>query len=252
MGKPSKPPVDQTLTGNAKDNSLTGDSGNDTLSGLGGNDYLYGRGGNDRLSGGDGNDRLYGEQGDDYLDGGAGNDIIIGDDGRDTLLGGAGIDTLNGGIGEDSLNGGLGHDELLGGSGADTLTGGADDDWFIFLNQSDSFGAGDVITDYEAGVDRIIVGYSGNEWDANASVDGVQLYDFVGETPLAQPSGANGQATVSHVGDTTVLQLFNNDGDSTADFVLTFQGDYQASDLQLSFMAVGGPTPVFTDVLVFA
>ncbi|QDM41346.1 calcium-binding protein [Altererythrobacter sp. TH136] len=251
MGKPTKPPVDRTLTGTARDNSLAGDSGNDTLNGLGGNDYLFGRGGNDKLYGGDGNDRLYGEQGDDYLDGGAGNDTLIGDDGRDILSGGSGVDILNSGVGDDTLDGGLGHDELLGAGGADTLTGGADDDWFIFLNQSDSRGIGDIITDYQVGIDRIFVGYSEDRWDANESVEGVQTYDFVGDSPLDQPSGVNGQATVLLVGDTTVLKLFNNDGDTTADFVLTFQGHYQPSDLQLSFMEMGGPTPVFTEMIHF-
>ncbi|WP_170064904.1 Ig-like domain-containing protein [Neisseria iguanae] len=56
--------------------------------------------------------------------------------------------------GNDTLVGGSGDDILFGGAGNDTLTGGEGADKFVFLANSNS--GHDVITDFEAGVDKVV------------------------------------------------------------------------------------------------
>ena len=56
--------------------------------------------------------------------------------------------------GNDTLNGGKGDDILFGGAGNDTLTGGEGADQFVFLANSNS--GHDVITDFQAGVDKVV------------------------------------------------------------------------------------------------
>ena len=56
--------------------------------------------------------------------------------------------------GNDTLNGGTGNDVLFGGAGNDTLTGGEGNDKFVFLANSNS--GQDVITDFQAGSDKIV------------------------------------------------------------------------------------------------
>ncbi|MBC6437930.1 MAG: calcium-binding protein, partial [Rhodobacteraceae bacterium] len=105
------------------------------LDGRAGADTLRGGGAADTLTGGTGDDRLWGHQGDDRLTGGADHD------------------RLDGGTGHDTLDGGAGQDTIIGRSGNDVLTGGADRDVFLF---KDNFGT-DVITDFEDGIDRILI-----------------------------------------------------------------------------------------------
>lgn len=56
--------------------------------------------------------------------------------------------------GNDTLNGGTGNDVLFGGAGNDTLTGGEGNDKFVFLANSNS--GQDVITDFQAGSDKVV------------------------------------------------------------------------------------------------
>ena len=56
--------------------------------------------------------------------------------------------------GDDTLNGGKGDDVLFGGAGNDTLTGGEGADQFVFLANSNN--GNDVITDFQAGVDKVV------------------------------------------------------------------------------------------------
>jgi serralysin len=76
----------------------------------------------------------------DFVRGGVLSNFFQGGNGDDTLHGGGGDDTLAGDEGNDTLIGGEGNDTLIGGPGADT---------FIATT-------GDVIRDYEVGVDRIV------------------------------------------------------------------------------------------------
>lgn len=96
------------------------------------------------LHGGNGKDTLTGTEGEDYLNGGNGVDTLYGLGGHDLLVGGNGNDSLYGGNGNDALAGGHGGDYLEGGSGADL---------FVFGKG----GGEDVITDFEVGVDRLVL-----------------------------------------------------------------------------------------------
>ena len=170
-----------TLWGGAGGDSLDGEEGDDILHGEGGVDWLYGGDGADRLYGGAetdalfggaGSDQMYGGDGGDSMNGGLDDDLMFGEGGVDWLYGGDGDDLLDGGdetdalFGEDgndilrggamgdSLDGGNGDDLLDGGLGIDTMSGGAGADIFRF---GDAAGYGDLIIDFETGVDRVQV-----------------------------------------------------------------------------------------------
>ncbi len=143
-------------------------------------DQLFGNGGANRLYGGLGADIIEGGAGADLLDGGAGVDTVsfehastavrvnLGTFAEQNTAGGGFDriarfenvtgssfgDTLVGNAGENELDGGAGDDSLSGGKGLDTLTGGLGADRFMF---NTSFGAADVITDFEASIDHIVL-----------------------------------------------------------------------------------------------
>ncbi len=75
--------VNQTISGNNRNDALDGGNGNDLLNGFGKQDILSGNDGNDTLKGGNGNDTLRG---------GNGNDVLIGNQGKDIISGGNGAD----------------------------------------------------------------------------------------------------------------------------------------------------------------
>jgi serralysin len=241
--------VDNILTGNAGNDTITGDAGNDQLLGGLGNDSLDGGVGDDRLFGGDGIDVLFGGDGSDrleggndsdQLDGGAGADTLFGDAGADTLLGGLGDDVLNGGADSDRLDGGAGADMLFGGAGADvliggndadrlngglgadTLTGGSGRDVFVF---TESDGSRDTITDFRRGEDKI--DFSG--FDANANVDGIQGFTYVGTGAFA---GAGTLRTYSE--GRNIFLAGDINGDGIADFTIALgTNPFTANDLIL-------------------
>lgn len=99
-------------------------------------------------------DRITGNGLSNLLDGNAGNDVIAGSGGRDMLLGDGG------------------RDRLTGGKGNDTLTGGGKRDTFVF----DTGSGRDTITDFQDGVDRILLrGYG--------FADAAEALGFATETP---------------------------------------------------------------------
>jgi Ca2+-binding RTX toxin-like protein len=77
---------------------------------------------------------------------------IAGSSAADTLKGSTQADYIAGGNGNDWIGGGAGDDVIHGGAGRDYLTGGAGADTFYFVNTGEF---GDVITDFQAGVDKI-------------------------------------------------------------------------------------------------
>lgn len=94
-------------------------------------------------------DNLIGTVGSDAIAAGGGNDVLTGLDGNDLLLGGSGNDILAGDAGNDTLIGGL---------GSDTLTGGAGEDAFVMhRNWAEDIPSQDVITDFELGIDRLLL-----------------------------------------------------------------------------------------------
>ncbi|MEM9262337.1 MAG: calcium-binding protein, partial [Pseudomonadota bacterium] len=157
VGTTAQGTVTLNLRDDLSDNTVTGRRG-DTFYGGDGNDNFIGEFGNETFLGGAGNDTLRAVAGENRLDGGSDNDRLIGADGRDVLVGGTGNDNLSGGDARDELTGGDGNDRLNGDGGNDILTGGAGADLFIFsLN-----GGMDIITDYEVGVDRILLDGTGH------------------------------------------------------------------------------------------
>lgn len=114
--------------------------------------------------GGSGSDRIVGNAADNRIYGNQGDDRIRGGEGDDTLSGGAGDDVLRGGKGSDHLFGGRGNDILRAWIGDDFLSGGAGKDLFMFRGETGN----DVITDFDAAQDQILVG--GNEFVSSKSL----------------------------------------------------------------------------------
>lgn len=160
-----------------------GNAGEDNFTGGDGDDTFYGGAGFDRAEGGNGNDLIFGELEGERLDGQAGSDTLFGGMGSDVvrdrggvegdenlLYGGQGDDRVESENGNDRLWGDLGDDNLTAGTGSDTLTGGSG---FDILTGNDFFGFSpdqaqdlfaleitgqfDLITDFEDGVDRLIL-----------------------------------------------------------------------------------------------
>jgi len=186
---------DDRLTGSSLNDMISGGDGNDVLEGGDGDDRLVGGAGNDRLIGGPGVDIMLGGAGSDTyfvdhigdqaieldsfgndsggadrvyttvsfhsigfieritgsgpedidINGSATNELIEGNSGNNRLFGAGGNDRIVGGNGDDLIVGGAGIDVMTGGPGAD-----------IFLFDS-AFEAGDRITDFENGIDKIVI-----------------------------------------------------------------------------------------------
>ncbi|WP_185711682.1 hypothetical protein [Conchiformibius steedae] len=163
------------LKGNKADNAIYGGAGNDVISGDDGDDWLDGGAGDDVLEGGKGNDTyIVGEKGDQVVEAAKGGndhvyssvDYTLGDNLENLTLLGAALqgtgnalnNQLTGNNLDNTLNGGAGNDVLQGGGGKDVLTGGAGNDQFVFSSLLD--GTVDEITDFQAGVDKIILSSS--------------------------------------------------------------------------------------------
>lgn len=183
----------------APKNWIGGQSGTDVLYGTGSNDYLYAQGGAS----------VYGGTGDDFYSiWDLKNKIIeLPDQGVDTLVSyvktyrlpdnveNMVVENANtSGTGNALANimaGGAGSQMLDGGAGDDILSGGAGDDRFIF-----QAGTGwDLITDFENGVDRVVIGGAFTQFTRFAAV----------------------QAALTQVGADTVLTLSPTDA-------ITFKG----------------------------
>jgi Ca2+-binding RTX toxin-like protein len=196
-------------------------------------DTFTGSSNNDNLSGGGGDDTLNGGNGHDKLDGGAGNDKLDGGNGNDQLFGRAGIDTILGGTGNDIIDGG---------AGADFLTGGSGNDMFIFQSAADIGkldGAHDLITDFQAGVDKI---------DLSGLFGGAGPVAINFAAPPAE-AAANTVYVYTENGKTFVVG--DNDGKAGLDFGLELNGapKLKASDFVMNqtqwndfFTKIGSPT----------
>lgn len=176
------------INGDAGHDTLSGDRGNDTINGGSGDDVIFGGRGHDYITGGSGNDIVNAGNGHDTVFGGDGHDLLNGAGGNDYLAGGRGSDTINGGSGDDFIFGAKGQNVLSGGFGNDTvntgdhtstanggagddllvarlkkggdhiLTGGTGADTFEFVYQTNKKSSDIVITDFELGVDDLIIG----------------------------------------------------------------------------------------------
>jgi ELWxxDGT repeat protein len=210
--------LNNAITGNAGNNTLKGGAGDDFLTGLEGHDFLYGGSGRDIMVGGTGNDRYFVEEASDVVReyAGEGSDIVYstvsytlaagmeveklaalngagtdainltGNEFNNTVQGNDGANVLNGGAGDDSVIGLGGDDVIDGGAGRDILTGGTGADTFRFTSTSHSApGAGDRITDFVSGTDRIDL----SAIDANTLLSGNQAFTFVGTAAFSGTAG---------------------------------------------------------------
>lgn len=133
------------------------------------------------------------------------NDVVTGSERSDLMLGGKGNDTLNGAGGDDYIWGGL---------GADTLTGGAGRDRFAYHSVAEG---GDVITDFQAGVNGDVIDVSViaaklNWADGDVVANGYARFVQSGHDVLAQidqdgRGGSGGFVTVATLLDTDVSVL---------------------------------------------
>ena len=156
--------------------NITGGSDVDNINGNLGDDIVNGAGGDDGdrtlvLPAGIIRVALRGGKGSDNLDGGDGDDLLNGNQDNDIIIGGIGNDIVRGGKGDDLLTGGLGDDFLIGDAGRDQLTGNEGTDTFVLEGSGTaaiSRNSADVITDFLAGTDRIML-------PANTTLEQLQL-----------------------------------------------------------------------------
>lgn len=161
--------------------ALDGGNGNDTVtSGAGAND-LSGGNGTDTISYKPSTAAVNVDLNSGAASGGwAAGDTLwsfenaIGSAHGDTLRAKATGSTLDGFAGHDRLFGGAGADRLVGGTGNDVMTGGGGADRFVFNAVSDSpwTSAGDTITDFQKGLDKIDL----SGIDANVHAAGNQAF----------------------------------------------------------------------------
>jgi len=142
-------------------------------------------------------------------------DVLFGSRGADTINGNGGIDILLGGKGDDDMFGGNGNDELWGGPGADYLSGGADADIFGYVAPAET--KGDVILDFQPGLDRIDL----SRIDADVTRTGNQSFAWIGTAAFDAP----GQLRFYQSGGDTII-AGNTDLDSTPEFRLTLDDQF--------------------------
>jgi hypothetical protein len=156
--------------------------------------------------------------------------VLVANDAGIVLEGGGGYDYLTGGAGFDVLNGGTGDDMLTGGGGLDVLTGGAGADQFVF-----TWGVGpDLITDFQQGVDKIVLdGFGGSRsgaFGADGELEsGTEAPMFHGGGGPPRPRDTVFFDTDDHIlyqlnrsSEPTILATFSTDIQlQTSDFILT-------------------------------
>lgn len=200
-------------------------------------------------------DTIYGFGGDDTINSGNGADIIYGGDGNDTINGGRGSNAIDGGAGDDTIyvidssvvDGGAGDDHLssnLNKGGDHTFTGGAGADTFEF-NYAGTKAAIETITDFEIGVDTLIVQgqmLSGlaieglpSDFTTSAAADGSLVLNYgvihsvtlngVTSEEFFADIGVTAAATVGTAGDDVIDATFSDaEGDTVSDGAETIFG----------------------------
>ncbi|EPX81275.1 calcium-binding protein [Litoreibacter arenae] len=201
-------------------------------------------------------DTIYGLGGDDTINSGNGADIIYGGDGNDTIDAGRGSAVIDGGTGNDIIyvidssvvDGGAGDDYLfsnLSKGGDHTFTGGSGADTFEFAYASASKAALQTITDFEVGIDTLIVeGHtlSGlllddlpSEFTTSQSADGSLVLNYGGihsvtlsgvtQEQFFVETGITASATVGTSGDDIIDASFvDAEGDTVSDGAETIFG----------------------------
>ena len=131
----------------------------------------------------------------------------------DTLKGASGIDVIKGLGGNDKLYGKAGDDALTGGKGTDKLYGGGGADTFVFAtgDSGNTKKKADTIYDFTK-TDTIDL----SRWDADATVDGIQAFTFIGKKGF---TGNAGELRFVKEKSDTWIQGDTN-GDKKADFLI--------------------------------
>ena len=93
----------------------------------------------------------------DYIKGSIASNVLDGRGGNDIILAGSGNDTIYGGNGADYLLGEVGNDVIIGGEGSDVMSSGTGTDRFEFDVAALMPFQGDMITDFKAGFDTIVM-----------------------------------------------------------------------------------------------
>lgn len=181
--------------------------------------HVVGGGGADVIDGSAAMDLISGHAGNDILRGGGGNDRLLGNSGDDTLMGESGDDNIRGDDGNDALDGGAGQDLLDGGRGSDVLTGGADGDLFRFRTFETDLAGKDVITDFQRGLDRILI----TDGDYAPAAPGE--FRFIGVQSF---KGSAGEVRYTD-GAAGVTVHTDVNGDGAADFEFTLKGVHSLS-----------------------
>ncbi|WP_162003423.1 M10 family metallopeptidase C-terminal domain-containing protein [Microvirga tunisiensis] len=215
---------------------------NRAIVGTDGNDVLHGTARVDSMYGALGNDTYYVDQIGDkaYEQAGQGNDTVISSVTYSlvgqvvenlTLTGSAALNAtgntlhnrLTGNAGSNVIDGGRLNDVINGKGGKDVLTVGADKDTFVFDTAKEA--NGDVITDFENGLDRINLSHI----DADVNADGQQSFTFIGTERF---HNVPGELHVYHVKDDTYLSGDTN-GDGRAEFAVNMLGYLKLSGADL-------------------
>ena len=84
-------------------------------------------------------------------------DVIMAGGGNDNIMGAEGTDFMFGGFGDDIVRGGLGDDVVVGNQGSDLLISGGGSDVFEFFADQFEEGDFDIILDFEAGLDSVVI-----------------------------------------------------------------------------------------------
>lgn len=189
--------------GNDLANRISGSNGNDLLRGWGSADVINGRDGNDVIMGDNGNDSLHGDDGNDKLYGGAGRDNIQGDTGNDTIDGGGGRDTIDGG------------------PGSDIMTGGAGNDIFRFRIADAHKQDVDIITDFQPGVDSIMI--TAGLFDVDPAAE--PSFSFIGKSAFHDKAGE----VRFFDGPNGVTVQTDINGDGVSDFEFSLRGVHSLS-----------------------
>ncbi len=245
----------ENLIGSAHDDELTGDDGANTLTGGGGDDTLLGLNDDDELDGGNGHDILDGGKGIDKMHGGAGDDTYIVDHQVDAAIEAAGEGALDrvqtsvtywlaaeseievlettdkagstamdlfGNEFGNTIIGNAGANSLVGGMGLDVMTGNGGNDaffWNSIAETADNFAGADVVEDFEAGVDvLIVIGIDANE--TNGTSD--DPFEFIGKNPFTAP----GQISYFAERGSDTYILLNTDGDLDPEAVICVVGQH--------------------------
>jgi len=237
-------PIDGEFVGTEGNDGITGDEGDNSLLGRSGNDAIDGGAGSDILNGGEGIDTAVYQfdpsgvsitlDSDTAINMDGFGDVetlidienIIGSEFNDDLNGNDEANSISGRDSLDDIFGNGGDDLLTGGNGSDFLTGGSGSDRFIYLSPNEG---GDMITDFEVGIDKITL-------VANGFGGGLEAGSLPANRFTLGTSATTGQQRIIF-DDATGELFFDRNGNRAGgqDLIANLGSDssFSASDIEL-------------------